>query len=67
MHLTSAVGWMASNEEQHLSCGCLGAGHLRSRVLVLKLGSEDEGKEPGGRSFKQPPWNSPVGEGQEEV
>lgn len=55
MQLTSAVGWMSPNKEQHLSCGCFGAAHLKSRVLVLKLGSEDEGKKSGGRSFKQPP------------
>lgn len=58
---------MASDkEEQHASRGCFGAGHLGSLVLVLKLGSKNEGKEPGGRSFKQPLWNSPMEEGQEE-
>lgn len=34
------------------------AGQFGRQCLVLKFGSKNEGKEPGGRSFKtKPPWN----------
>lgn len=49
------------------SCGCVGAGLFGRQCLELKLGSKNEGKEPGRRSFKTPPlWNLPMEEGEKE-
>lgn len=50
------------------SCGFVGAGLFGRQCLVLKLGSRNEGQEPGRRSFKTPPpWNLPMEDGEKEV
>lgn len=51
MHLTRGGGGINQGGTAHPLCS-LWAGQFGRQCLVLKLGFENEGREPGGRSFK---------------
>lgn len=52
MHLTWGWGKVMASDREDISPWCLWAGQSGRWCFVLKLGSKNEGNEPGGRSFK---------------